>query len=79
MVADGRWGPCERIGETLVAHPTAACQAAMGGLATYFSEHARRMNHAHRLKMGRSIVSGMVEGAAKLLIGKRLKQTGARW
>ena len=28
---------------------------------------------------GRSIGSGMVEGAAKNLVGKRLKQTGARW
>ena len=28
---------------------------------------------------GRSIGSGMVEGACKTAIGKRLKQTGARW
>jgi hypothetical protein len=28
---------------------------------------------------GRSIGSGRVEGAAKDLIGRRLKQTGARW
>jgi hypothetical protein len=79
MVGDGWWGVCERIGEALVAHPTTACQAAMDGLTTYFSKHTTRMNYAHRLATGRSIGSGMVEGAAKLLIGKRLKQTGARW
>jgi hypothetical protein len=37
------------------------------------------LNYAHRLNTGRSIGSGMVEGAAKNLIGKRMKQTGARW
>jgi hypothetical protein len=79
LVGDGWWGLCERIGAALVAEPTAACQAAMDGLTTYFSKHTGRMNYAHRLATGRSIGSGMVEGAAKLLIGRRLKQTGARW
>lgn len=79
MVGDGWWGLCERIGAALIAHPSAACQAAMDGLTTYFSKHTGRMNYAHRLMTGRSIGSGMVEGAAKLLIGRRLKQTGARW
>ncbi len=63
----------------MVEMPTSACRAAMDGLTTYFSKHATRMNYAHRLKTGRSIGSGMVEGAAELLIGRRLKQTGARW
>jgi hypothetical protein len=40
---------------------------------------ARRMSHAHRLRAGRSIGSGMVEGAAKNLLGKRMERTGARW
>jgi hypothetical protein len=31
------------------------------------------------LAEGRSIGSGMVEGACKTAIGLRLKQTGARW
>jgi hypothetical protein len=79
LVGDGWWGLCERIGAALVARPTAACQAAMDGLTTYFGKHTTRMNDAHRLATGRSIGSGMVEGAAKLLIGRRLKQTGARW
>ena len=32
-----------------------------------------------RLAQGRAIGSGMVEGACQTAIGKRLKQTGARW
>lgn len=79
LVSDGWWGLCERIGATLEADPSASCQAAMDDLTTYFGKHLTRLNYAHRLKTGRSIGSGMVEGAAKQLIGQRLKQTGARW
>jgi hypothetical protein len=79
LASDGRWGLCERIGQALVEMPTPACRAAMDGLTTYFSKHATRMNYAHRLKTERSIGGGMAEGAARLMIGRRLKQTGARW
>jgi hypothetical protein len=79
LLSDGWWGLCEQIGQALVARPDAACQAAMDELTTYFSKHTARLDYAHRLHTGRSIGSGMVEGAAKNLIGKRLKQTGARW
>jgi hypothetical protein len=48
-------------------------------LRGYLSYHARRLNYRERLAEGRSIGSGQVEGACKNLIGKRLKQTGARW
>ena len=75
---DGRWGPRERVGEALAAHPTAACRAAMDGLTTYSSKHTGRMSYAHRLAAGRSIGSGTAEGAAELLIGRRLKPSGAR-
>jgi hypothetical protein len=37
------------------------------------------MSYAYRLHTGRSIGSGMVEGAAKPLVGERLKRRGARW
>jgi hypothetical protein len=79
LLSDGWWGLCEQIGQALADRPDATCQAAMDGLTTYFSKHSTRLNYAHRLHTGRSIGSGMVEGAAKNLIGKRLKQTGARW
>ena len=37
------------------------------------------LRKAARLAEGRSIGSGQIEGACKNLIGRRLKQTGARW
>jgi hypothetical protein len=38
-----------------------------------------RLNYCARLYAGEAIGSGMVEGACKNVIGKRLKQTAARW
>jgi hypothetical protein len=37
-----------------------------------------RLNYAYRLHTGQSIGSGMIEGDAKDVIGKRLKN-GVRW
>jgi len=48
-------------------------------LLGYLSNHAEHLHYAERLAQGRSIGSGQVEGACKNLIGRRLKQTGARW
>ena len=45
----------------------------------YFRCHAERLCYAERLAEGRSIGSGQVEGACKNMIGRRLKQTGAKW
>lgn len=47
-------------------------------MANYLSGHRGRMMDAARLRRGASIGSGMVEGAIKLLVGQRIKQTGAR-
>jgi hypothetical protein len=48
-------------------------------LAAYLEPHRGHTGYRERLREGRSIGSGMVEGACKTAIGKRLKQTGARW
>jgi len=48
-------------------------------LRGYLERHATRLNYRRRLAKGKSIGSGQVEGACKNLIGRRLKQTGARW
>lgn len=48
-------------------------------LAAYLEPHRDHTPYRRRLAEGRSIGSGMVEGACKTAIGKRLKQTGARW
>jgi hypothetical protein len=48
-------------------------------LAGYLGPHVDHTAYRQRLAEGRSIGSGMVEGACKTAIGRRLKQTGARW
>lgn len=54
-------------------------QQPLDELLTYLNPHADHMAYAERLSLGRSIGSGQVEGACKNLVGRRLKQTGARW
>ena len=79
LLSDGWAGLCDHIGATLTKTPELSGHAALGELTGYFAAHSGRLNYAHRLHTGQSIGSGMVEGAAKNLIGKRMKQTGARW
>jgi hypothetical protein len=79
LLSDGWAGLCDHIGATLVKEPGLSGHTALGELTGYFAAHTERLNYAHRLNTGRSIGSGLVEGAAKNLIGKRMKQTGARW
>ena len=78
LLADGWAGLCDHIGTTLVKSPELAGHAALAELTGYFAAHTERPNDAHRLHTGRSIGSGLVEGAAKNLLGKRMKHTGAR-
>lgn len=79
LLADGWYGICAHIGVTLATENTPARQNAVQTLTSYLAKHTEHLNYRLRLHQGRSIGSGMVEGAAKNLIGKRLKQTGARW
>jgi hypothetical protein len=66
------------VGETLQEQGEAVRQA-MEELLGYFSKHTNRLSYCARLCAGQAIGSGMVEGACKNVIGKRLKQTAARW
>ena len=52
---------------------------AVDGLANCFAERADYLGYADRLASGRSMGSGLVEGACQQGIGRRRKQTGARW
>lgn len=52
---------------------------ALHDLRNYLGNHVGHMHYAARLQEGRSIGSGQIEGACKNLIGRRLKQTAARW
>lgn len=57
----------------------ASAEAALRNLEGYLAPHVDHLQYRQRLAEGRSIGSGQVEGACKHLIGRRLKQTGARW
>ncbi len=48
-------------------------------LRGYLSGQSGRLNYRERLLEGRAIGSGQVEGACKSMVGRRLKQNGARW
>jgi hypothetical protein len=48
-------------------------------LGMYLEHNSTRLDYARRLAEGRSIGSGQAEGACRHMIGRRLKQTGARW
>jgi hypothetical protein len=78
LLKDGWWGLCDQVGKALQEKGEPAREA-MEDLLGYFSKHTERLCYRGRLYAGQSIGSGMVEGACKNVIGKRLKQTAARW
>lgn len=82
LLAQQGWsGICQWVGELLSVTETAECERrrkATERLVGYFSKHMQRLNYAERLRAGRAIGSGQVEGKAKTL-GLRLKLRGARW
>jgi hypothetical protein len=65
--------------ETIPNAVRAAQRNSLAELEGYLRAHSSHLNYAERLADGRSIGSGQVEGACKHFIGRRLKQTGARW
>jgi hypothetical protein len=79
LLSDGWAGLCDHVGKALESDNGPDGRAALDELTSYFALHTERLNYCHRLYTGQSIGSGMVEGAAKNLVGRRLKQTGARW
>lgn len=79
LLSDGWAGLCDHVGKTMTAEDGPDDRAPLDELMSYFAAHTDRLNYCHRLYTGQSIGSGMVEGAAKNLVGRRLKQTGARW
>jgi hypothetical protein len=52
---------------------------AVDSLREYFRNNLDRLRYRERLAAGRVIGSGLIEGACKNLVGRRLKQTGACW
>jgi hypothetical protein len=80
LLAEGYAGIQRLIERTQPIAVRAAQRESLTALDAYLRPHqARRLNYAQRLAEGRVIGSGQVEGACKHWIGRRLKQTGARW
>ena len=75
----GLSGVEEQIGSARSEEITSLADKTLGNLWGYLGNHAGHLNYRQRLAEGRSIGSGQVEGACKHMIGRRLKQTGARW
>lgn len=76
----GGWPELEmQLAAARQTHVRPSEQGSLADLRGYFVPHQDHLNYRQRLAEGRSIGSGIVEGAAKNLVGKRLKQTGARW
>lgn len=76
----GGWPELQlQIAAAQQTHPRLAQQRSLEHLRAYFTTHQEHLNYRQRLAEGRAIGSGIVEGAAKNLVGRRLKQTGARW
>jgi len=79
-VADGWAGVCEFVhGSKAVLSNPPALESAFARVANYLWGPQDRMTYAARLRRGASVGRGMIEGAIKQLVGRRIKQTGARW
>ena len=78
LLAEGWSGIDRLINATRPIAVRASQRSALTELAGYLSPHAERLNYAQRLAEGRPIGSGLIEGACKNDLGRRLKQTGAR-
>jgi hypothetical protein len=79
LLSTGKAGLERWIGEAFASGPCEAGAEALVGLAAYFAAHPARLGYAGRLAEGRSIGSGMVEGAIKQMVNLRMKRSGARW
>ena len=79
LLSEGFGGIERQIRETRQRVRSPRKRQSLDDLHGYLSNHAEHLHYSERLAQGRAIGSGQVEGACKNLIGRRLKQTGARW
>jgi hypothetical protein len=78
ILEEGWAGICRLAAEEYERQDSASVREVMEPMIRYFAAHMGRLNYAKCLADGKSIGSGVVEGAAKTL-GLRLKARGARW
>jgi hypothetical protein len=70
----------ERLQDARKQGSTGATQvAALGELLKYLWPNRSRLDYKGRLERGLVIGSGMIEGACKTVVGRRLKLNSARW
>jgi hypothetical protein len=79
LLAAGAAGVQAHLAAARAGVRAAAKREALAAVAAYFERRADYLGYAERLAQGQSIGSGLVEGACKQVIGRRMKQTGARW
>jgi hypothetical protein len=80
LLRDGYAGLCAYWQQSVEWVPNrAGLEGATAAVLNYFCGHRDRLNYALRLRQGLPIGSGLIEGACKQLIGRRMKQTGAQW
>jgi hypothetical protein len=70
---------CQHVSETKQTTSKRNHRKSLKKLSGYLYRNRDRLGYAERLAEGRAIGSGQAEGACKHMIGRRLKQTGARW
>jgi hypothetical protein len=79
LLAGGQGGLQRWIAKAFTVLPAGASGEELRNLAAYFAPHPKHLNYASRLRDGRSIGSGLIEGSVKQLVNRRMKLTGARW
>jgi len=79
LLEQGHAGIKQLLAETRLVAVRGGQQRGVAELEHYLDAHTQHLRYAERLAEGRVIGSGQVEGACKHWIGRRLKQTGARW
>jgi hypothetical protein len=79
LLTAGAAGVQAQVAAARAGARSAVKREALDAVAAYFERRADYLGYAERLAQGQSIGSGLVEGACKQVIGRRLKQTGARW
>lgn len=78
LLGDGWDGLCDHVAATPAGDLTAAGRAGVDEMVGYFAGQIDRLGYYARLRSGRSIGSGAVEGLARRL-GRRLKVPGRGW
>lgn len=79
LITDGPMRFLGGLKEEKQAASSAEGQQAIEAISNYLKPNIDGLRYAERLRRGLPIGSGMVEGACKNVIGRRMKNNSARW